>query len=82
FLMARGQLELAIASGIAGATLLGLVPGQGVLGGWNPAGTKTPRQTSSVRSRFIEMELEIDTGRMSGRFVAGSLAGQTLEQIS
>ncbi|WP_204309898.1 hypothetical protein, partial [Klebsiella michiganensis] len=41
FLMARGQLELAIASGIAGATLLGLVPGQGVLGGWNPAGTKT-----------------------------------------
>uniref|UniRef100_UPI0019532A14 hypothetical protein n=1 Tax=Klebsiella pneumoniae TaxID=573 RepID=UPI0019532A14 len=38
---------------------------------------KTPRQTSSVRSRFIEMELEIDTGRMSGRFVAGSLAGQT-----
>ncbi|MBN8941403.1 MAG: DnaJ domain-containing protein [Rhizobiales bacterium] len=82
FLMARGQLELAIASGIAGATLLGLVPGQGMLSGWNPAGTKTPRQTSSVRSRFIEMELEIDTGRMSGRFVAGSLAGQTLEQIS
>ncbi|MGL4285991.1 MAG: DnaJ domain-containing protein [Phreatobacter sp.] len=82
FLMARGQLELAIASGIAGATLLGLVPGQGMLGGWNPVGNKTPRQTSSVRSRFVEMELDIDTGRMSGRFVAGSLAGQTLEQIS
>ncbi|QCI68617.1 DnaJ domain-containing protein [Phreatobacter stygius] len=81
FLLTRGQWELAIPAAIAGATLLGLIPGQGMLGGWGQAGTKTPRQTSSVRSRFVEMELDLDTGRMSGRFVAGSLAGQTLEQI-
>lgn len=82
FLLTRGQWELALPAMIAGATLLGLVPGQGMLGGWGQAGTKTPRQTSSVRSRFIEMELDLDSGRMTGRFIAGALAGQTLDQVA
>lgn len=81
FLVTRGQWELAIPVVVAGTTLLGLIPGQGMLGNWGNAGTKTPRQTSTVRSSFIEMELDLDSGQMSGRFVAGSLAGQRLEQI-
>ena len=81
FLLTRGQWELALPAFLAGASLLGYIPGQGMLGGWGQAGQKTPRQTSSVRSRFIDMELDIDTGQMTGRFIAGSLAGQPLEQI-
>jgi len=81
FLLTRGQWELALPAFLAGATLLGIVPGQGMLSGWGQAGSKTPNQSSTVRSRFIEMVLDIDTGHMTGRFVAGSLAGQTLEQI-
>ncbi|QCK87670.1 molecular chaperone DnaJ [Phreatobacter aquaticus] len=81
FLVTRGQWELAIPVVIAGTTLLGLMPGQGMLSNWGNAGSKTPRQTSTVRSTFIEMELDLDTGQMGGRFVAGSLAGQRLEQI-
>jgi DnaJ domain len=81
FLLVRGQFELAVPAIIAGTTLLGLIPGQGMLSGWNQAGSPTPRQTSTVRSRFIDMELDLDSGRMSGRFIAGPLAGQPLEQI-
>lgn len=81
FLLVRGRWELALPAFLAGATLLGIVPGQAMLGGWGQAGQRTPRQTSKVRSTFIEMELDIDTGQMTGRFLAGSLAGQTLEQI-
>ncbi|WP_439575481.1 DnaJ domain-containing protein [Phreatobacter sp.] len=80
-LLARGRWELALPAFLAGATLLGIVPGQSMLGGWGQAGQRTPRQTSKVRSTFIEMELDIDTGQMTGRFLAGSLAGQTLEQL-
>lgn len=80
-LLARGRWELALPAFLAGATLLGLVPGQSMLSGWGQAGQRQPRQTSRVRSAFIEMELDIDTGQMSGRFLAGSLAGQTLDQI-
>lgn len=81
FLLTRGQWELALPAFLAGATLLGIVPGQGMLGGWGQAGSKTPRQKSAVRSAFLDMELDIDTGQMSGRFIAGSLAGQPLEQV-
>jgi len=81
FLLTRGQWELALPAFLAGATLLGIVPGQSMLSGWGQAGSKTPGQSSTVRSRFIEMVLDIDTGAMSGRFIAGLLAGQTLEQI-
>jgi hypothetical protein len=82
FLLTRGQWELAMAVFTAGITLLGLIPGQGMLGGWGQAGTKTPRQTSKVRARFVEMELDLDTGRMTGRALAGSLAGHDLDQVS
>jgi hypothetical protein len=82
FLLTRGQWELALPAFLAGATLLGIVPGQGMLSGWGQAGSKTAGQSSTVRSRFVEMVLDIDTGAMSGRFIAGSLAGQTLEQIT
>lgn len=81
FLLARGRWEMALPAFLAGATLLGIMPGQAALSGWGQAGNKTPRQNSTVRSRFVEMVLDIDTGEMSGRFIAGSLAGQTLEQI-
>lgn len=81
FLLTRGQWELALPAMIFGATLMGLNPG-GVMSGFGRSGSKTPGRTSQVRSRFLDMALDIDSGRMSGRFIAGPLAGQALDQIA
>jgi len=44
---------------------------------WN----KTPGQVSRVRTAFVEMELDHDTGTMRGQFVAGSRTGTALEAL-
>jgi hypothetical protein len=79
FLAARGQIGLALPLGVAGLSLLGWLP-------FGPAGIfqrsqKSPGQISRVRSAFVEMELDHDTGAMRGRILAGRHEGATLDAL-
>lgn len=79
FLLMRGHLEAAIPLGLAGLGLLG----------WGPFASsslfqrmqKTPGQVSRVRAAFVEMELDHDTGAMSGTILAGRHAGAALDAL-
>src|ERR1700722_13621535 len=76
----RGELAVAIPIGIFGAGLLGWSPfgasgfnplsGLGGLFGGSGA-RRSSGQTSRVRSQFIDMMLDHDSGTLSGRIVAG-----------
>ena len=76
----RGHLELAIPLGLFGLGLLG----------WGPFAStgifqrtqKTPGQVSRVRSAFVEMELDHDTGVMRGTILAGEYEGKALDALS
>jgi hypothetical protein len=79
FLGLRGHLEVAIPLGIAGLGLLGWMP-------FSAAGIfqrtqKTPGQVSRVRSAFVEMELDHDSGAMRGRILAGRHEGVSLDAL-
>jgi hypothetical protein len=78
FLTARGQVGLAVPLGFAGLSLLGWVPGMASLG---KRMNKSTGQTSQVRSDFIEMELDHDTGAMRGRILKGRMEGVTLDAL-
>jgi hypothetical protein len=80
FLAARGQELLAIPLGFAGLGLLGWVPWDLVRFGTRTK--KTSGQTSRVRSAFVEMELDHDTGAMRGRILAGRHEGRMLDSLS
>jgi hypothetical protein len=75
----RGRLDVAIPLGLFGLSLLG----------WGPFGAagifqrtqKTPGQVSRVRSAFVEMELDHDTGAMRGRILAGRHEGKMLDDL-
>src|SRR5215218_10284852 len=79
FLGVRGQLALALPLGFFGLSLLGWMP-------FGPAGfgartQKATGQVSRVRTSFVEMELDHDTGAMRGRFVAGPHKGVMLDTL-
>jgi hypothetical protein len=77
-LAATGRFALALPLGLAGLTLLGLWPGM------TPFGRRTQRsagQTSRVRSAFLEMELDHDSGAMRGRILAGKHEGVSLDAL-
>jgi hypothetical protein len=79
FLAMRGQLGAAVLLGAFGLSLLGWLP-------FGPAGfgartQKSPGQVSRVRSAFVEMELDHDTGAMRGRILAGRHQGMALEAL-
>jgi hypothetical protein len=76
-LAATGRVALAVPLGIAGLTLLGIWPSSGIFGRRSRSGG----QTSRVRSAFLEMELDHDTGAMRGRILAGKHEGASLETI-
>jgi DnaJ domain len=75
-LAATGRIPLAVLLSIAGCALLGYWPGGGVFGRRRRGG-----QTSRVRSAFLEMELDHDTGAMRGRILAGRHEGASLDKI-
>ncbi len=80
FLGLRGELWVAIPLGTFGLGLLGWVPfGPS---GFGPRATKSSGQTSRVRSAFIEMELDHDTGAMRGQFISGRYQGTSLDSLS
>ena len=75
----RGRIDLAVPLGAVGLSLLGWLP-------WSAAGfgarsQKSPGQVSRVRSAFIEMELDHDTGAMRGRILKGRMQGVTLDAL-
>ena len=79
FLGLRGEIGIALPLGAFGLGLLGWLP-------FGPAGfssrtQKSSGQTSRVRSPFIEMELEHDSGLMRGRIVAGRHQGAALDDL-
>ncbi len=78
FLTARGQVGLGVPLGFAGLSLLGWIPGMASLG---KRMNKSTGQTSQVRSDFIEMELDHDTGAMHGRILKGRMEGVTLDAL-
>jgi len=78
FLTARGQVGLALPLGYAGLSLLGWVPGMPSFG---KRVNKSTGQVSRVRSSFIEMELDHDTGTMRGKVIAGRMQGVTLDAL-
>ncbi|HVX98197.1 MAG TPA: DnaJ domain-containing protein [Pseudorhodoplanes sp.] len=78
-LAARGQFGLAVPLGVAGLSLLGWTP-------FAPAGfsqrtRKRSGQVSRVRAPFVEMELDHDSGTMSGRMTKGRFEGVTLDAL-
>jgi DnaJ-domain-containing protein 1 len=85
FVGLRGELAVAIPLGLFGAGLLGWAPFGaagfpnfgGLFSGFNTQ--RSAGQTSQVRSQFLEMTLDHDSGRLAGRFIAGPHVGQSLD---
>ena len=79
FMGARGQLSLALPLGVTGLSLLGFLP-RGAFGFW-PGLHKSPGQVSRVRSNFLEVALDHDTGKMTGTITAGRFQGTPLDSL-
>ena len=80
FVGVRGNLAVAIPLGVFGAGLLGWAPFGGFgVPGWGSQ--RSPGQTSRVRSGFLDMTLEHDSGRLSGQIIAGDHAGRSLDEF-
>jgi hypothetical protein len=82
----KGELAVAIPLGIFGAGLLGWAPlanaGFGNIGGLFGGGAgRSSGQTSRVRSQFLDMRLDHDSGQLAGRIVAGPNAGRSLDEF-
>jgi hypothetical protein len=75
----RGRLDVAIPLGLTGLGLLGWLPWS--IPGFGERTRKSAGQVSRVRSAFVEMELDHDTGAMRGRILAGPHEGMTLDAL-
>ena len=82
----KGELAVAIPLGIFGAGLLGWSPfgsqGFSNIGAMFGGRTqRSPGQTSRVRSQFLDMSLDHDSGELSGEILAGPHAGHSLGEF-
>jgi hypothetical protein len=79
FLLFRGEISAAVMVGALGLGLLGWITL------WPASfGRRTQKragQISRVRTAFLEMELDHDSGAMRGRFVAGPHSGAALDGL-
>jgi hypothetical protein len=75
----RGRLDVAIPLGLTGLGLLGWLPWS--IPGFGARTRKSAGQISRVRSAFVEMELDHDTGAMRGRVLAGRHEGMMLDTL-
>src|SRR5947209_14641350 len=75
----RGRLDIAIPLGLTGLGLLGWLPWS--IPGLTARTQKSVGQVSRVRSAFVEMELDHDTGAMRGRILAGAHEGTSLDAL-
>jgi DnaJ domain len=81
FIGARGEIGVALPLGVTGLGLLGWLPRGGWGGFFWPQLSKTGGQASQVRSNFLELALDHDTGAMTGTVIAGRLQGAKLDQL-
>jgi DnaJ-like protein len=81
----RGELAVAIPLGIFGAGLLGWSPfgtaGFSSIGGLFGGSQRSSGQNSRVRSAFLDMSLDHDSGELSGTILAGEHAGRSLGEF-
>ncbi|MCX2722458.1 DnaJ domain-containing protein [Roseibium salinum] len=75
-----GRVVFAIPLFGLGLSLLGLSGLRGLSGGYNPK--KATGQRSRVRTAMVEMELDHDTGVMTGTILAGGYQGCSLDDLS
>jgi hypothetical protein len=76
----RGGINQALVLGLIGAWLLGW-RGLGSWGGFPGSARKSPGQTSRVTTDHLEMELDHDTGAMTGRVRKGMFQGRSIESL-
>ena len=86
FTGAKGELAVAVPLGIFGAGLLGWSPFgasgfPNIAGMFGAGGQRSAGQTSRVRSEFLDMMLDHDSGELSGQIVAGPHAGHLLGEF-
>jgi hypothetical protein len=79
FLLFRGEIGVAIPVGAFGLGLLGWVSLWPATFGARTQ--KSTGQASHVRTAFLEMELDHDSGAMHGRVLAGSQQGASLDAL-
>jgi hypothetical protein len=79
FLLVRGAIVPAVSVGVIGLGLLGY----DVRRRLNLVGLaqKSPGQVSRVRTAFLEMELDHDSGALRGRILAGRHQGAALDDL-
>jgi hypothetical protein len=78
-LQARGQILIGVALDFLGLYLLGMVPA--LPARWGARTQKSGGQVSRVRSTFLEMEMDLDSGAMRGIIIAGPREGTRLESL-
>jgi DnaJ-domain-containing protein 1 len=87
FVGIRGELAVAIPLGVFGAGLLGWSPFGasrftslgGFFRGFNTG--RSQGQASRVRSQFLDMSLDHDSGELNGQIVGGPNAGHSLDEF-
>ena len=79
FLLLRGEIGPAITVGLVGLGMLGWVSIWPATFGARTQ--KSTGQVSRVRTAFIEMELDHDSGTMHGRILAGAHQGDSLDAL-
>jgi 4-amino-4-deoxy-L-arabinose transferase-like glycosyltransferase len=82
FLVLRGEIAVAVPVGLFGFGLLGWGPtGFGWPASFGARTQKSTGQASQVRTTFIEMQLDHDSGAMHGRILAGRFEGVALDAL-
>jgi len=79
--LVRGFEGPALALGALGLSLLGWGNLPGMRGPGAGQAPKSPGQTSTVTTDHLEMELDHDSGAMSGRVLKGMFAGRDLDSL-
>jgi len=78
YLAVTGRFYAAVPLAYFGATLLNWIPSPA---GFGARVRRTPGQVSRVRSRFVEMELDHDSGAMRGKILAGQYENVPLDAL-
>lgn len=78
FLGMRGHIETALPLGIFGLSLLGWDIRKAFTSGRS---APTEGRTSTVRTAFLDMELDHDSGRLTGKVTNGPFAGAALDAL-
>ncbi len=81
FLVLRGEIAVAVPVGLFGFGLLGWRTGFGWPASFGARTQKSTGQASQVRTSFLEMQLDHDSGAMHGRILTGRLAGVALDAL-